>query len=176
MKVVLDDGSLNQQIIKVGKNQDLRYILRVFAKSLEKEITFKLTGIGAKASLLIVYWGKKKNVLKLKATVIHQATQTFSQIEVKGVLQEQAQSFIKGLIKVEKGADQSLGQFTSKTLLLSEQASAHCWPFLEIKNNDVKVSHSVAVSQLNKEELFYLQSRGLNNKSSQKLLIDGFLK
>jgi Fe-S cluster assembly protein SufD len=59
-------------------------------------------------------------------------------------------------------------------LLLSPKARVDTKPQLEITADNVKCSHGATVSQLEADEVFYLQSRGLNETDARNLLIDAF--
>ena len=59
-------------------------------------------------------------------------------------------------------------------MLLSDRAIAYSKPNLEILADDVKASHGATVGQLDENELFYLQSRGLPKKEAHKLLVQAF--
>jgi Fe-S cluster assembly protein SufD len=63
---------------------------------------------------------------------------------------------------------------TNRNLLLSDKAEAVSLPNLEIEADDVKCSHGATVGQLDEEELFYLQSRGLDHRAAERLVIFGF--
>jgi len=60
--------------------------------------------------------------------------------------------------------------------LLNEGARADAIPNLEIQTDEVKCSHAATVSSIPEEQLFYLQSRGLNLQTAQDLIVSGFLK
>mgnify|MGYP002851977610 CR=1 FL=1 len=64
---------------------------------------------------------------------------------------------------------------TNKTLLLSQGAKVDTKPQLEIYADDVKCSHGAAIGQLDHEALFYLQTRGLDQKRARDLLTYGFV-
>jgi Fe-S cluster assembly protein SufD len=63
---------------------------------------------------------------------------------------------------------------TNKNLLLSHQARVDTKPQLEIFADDVKCAHGAAVGQIDEEELFYLQARGINPDLARNLLTYGF--
>ena len=64
---------------------------------------------------------------------------------------------------------------TQSVLLLSDDAKAVATPKLEIKTDEVRVSHSATVGQMDQEQLFYLRSRGLSHDESVRTLIKSFL-
>jgi Fe-S cluster assembly protein SufD len=85
-----------------------------------------------------------------------------------------AHAVFNGQVFVRPGAQQTDAQQASRNLLLSETARVDTKPQLEIFADDVKCSHGAAVGQLDPEEMFYLQSRGLNEQTARNLLTYGF--
>jgi Fe-S cluster assembly protein SufD len=83
-------------------------------------------------------------------------------------------SVFSGNIVVHKGAKGTDTKQESRNLLLSGRAKIDAQPELEILNDDVSCKHGATVGQIDPEELFYLQSRGLNMDASRKLLIYAF--
>ena len=65
------------------------------------------------------------------------------------------------MIKVDPGAQQTDAFQECRNLLLSKRAHADAIPGLEILANDVRCTHAAAIAQIDKEQLFYLRSRGL---------------
>lgn len=144
--------------------------------TLEKELIIKLVGKNAQANLFCATLAQGNRVIKFKTLQHHQAEQTTSSLVVKAVLDQQAKVFCNSMIKVEKKAQQTNAQLENKNILLSKQARVISIPQLEIEANDVKCQHGAAISKLNDEEMFYLQSRGVNLAMTKKLLIEGFLQ
>ena len=60
-------------------------------------------------------------------------------------------------------------------MILSKKARADAIPGLEIETNEVRATHSASVSQIDEEQVFYLESRGLTQSEARKLIILGFL-
>ena len=92
----------------------------------------------------------------------------------KGILDGNARAVFNGKIFVREGAQKTDAMQTNKNLLLSSQARVDTKPQLEIYADDVKCAHGAAVGQLDEEELFYLQARGLNPELGRSLLTYGF--
>jgi len=85
-------------------------------------------------------------------------------------------SSIEGLIKIFEHAKNSDALLIQKTLLCSDEARVYSYPSLEIKNNEVKATHSSAISKIDEEEIFYLRCRGLSYKEAYKECVISFLK
>lgn len=92
----------------------------------------------------------------------------------KGVLDGKSRAVFNGKVFVRHGAQQTDAQQTNKNLLLSEEAHVDTKPQLEIFADDVKCAHGAAVGQLSEDELFYLESRGINPALARNLLTYGF--
>jgi Fe-S cluster assembly protein SufD len=92
----------------------------------------------------------------------------------KGILDDNGRAVFNGKVFVREGAQKTDAMQTNKNLLLSPQARVDTKPQLEIYADDVKCAHGAAVGQLDPEELFYLQARGMNPELSRSLLTYGF--
>ena len=92
----------------------------------------------------------------------------------KGVLDGKSRAVFNGKVFVRHGAQQTDAQQTNKNLLLSEEAHVDTKPQLEIFADDVKCAHGAAVGQLSEDEIFYLESRGINPALARNVLTYGF--
>ena len=61
-------------------------------------------------------------------------------------------------------------------MLVGDRCSANTFPYIEVKNNTASVEHEASTSKINAEQLFYLQSRGLDLEAAISLIINGFCK
>jgi Fe-S cluster assembly protein SufD len=92
----------------------------------------------------------------------------------KCIVDGKARAVFNGQVFVAPRAQGTDAKQQSRNLLLSEAARMDTKPQLEIYADDVKCSHGATVGQLDPEELFYLQSRGLNADDARNLLTYGF--
>ncbi|MGF1601496.1 MAG: Fe-S cluster assembly protein SufD [Thermosynechococcaceae cyanobacterium] len=92
----------------------------------------------------------------------------------KCIVDDQARAVFNGRIFVPKAAQQTNAAQLSRNLLLSPKARVDTKPQLEIVADDVKCAHGATVSQLEDDEVFYLQSRGLNHDNACDLLVKAF--
>ncbi len=92
----------------------------------------------------------------------------------KTIVDGHSRAIFNGRIHVHPGAQQTDARQQARSLLLSEHARVDAKPELEIYADDVKCAHGAAIGQLDPEELFYLQSRGLNLDTARNLLTYGF--
>jgi Fe-S cluster assembly protein SufD len=92
----------------------------------------------------------------------------------KCIVDNSAHGIFNGKVFVPKTAQLTNAAQLNRNLLLSPKAKVNTKPELQITADNVKCSHGATVSQLEADELFYLQSRGLTEENARYLLIDAF--
>jgi Fe-S cluster assembly scaffold protein SufB len=107
-------------------------------------------------------------------TQIHQAAQTMSNVILKGLLAASSRSVHRGMIHIQKHAQQSDARLTSRYLLLHNDAQAYAVPSLEVLTNDVTCAHGSSIGSCDDAHLFYLMSRGIALDHCYQLLTDAF--
>ena len=108
------------------------------------------------------------------SVIDHQQPHCKSHQLYKGILDGNARAVFNGKVFVREGAQKTDALQTNKNLLLSPQARVDTKPQLEIYADDVKCAHGAAVGQIDQEELFYLETRGINPELARSLLTYGF--
>jgi Fe-S cluster assembly protein SufD len=136
----------------------------------------KLAGPGSEARVTGGYAGGPGQHLDYDTTQEHAAPNTDSDLAFRGVLAAGSTAVWRGMIKVDPGAQQTDAFQESRNLLLSPEAHADAIPGLEILADDVRCTHAAAIAQIDKDQLFYLTSRGLDSPTSKSLIIEGFLE
>jgi Fe-S cluster assembly protein SufD len=136
----------------------------------------KLAGPGSEARVTGGYAGGPGQHLDFDTLQEHAAPNTNSDLAFRGVLAAGSTAVWRGMIKVDPGAQQTDAFQESRNLLLSTEAHADAIPGLEIEADDVRCTHAAAIAQIDKEQLFYLTSRGLGPAEAKALIIEGFLE
>lgn len=108
------------------------------------------------------------------SVIDHQGPYCNSRQLYKGILDGNARAVFNGKIFVRHGAQKTDAIQTNKNLLLSDKARVDTKPQLEIFADDVKCAHGAAIGQIDQDELFYLQTRGINPELGRKVLTYGF--
>ena len=106
----------------------------------------------------------------------HIAPNTESDFAFKGALRERASTVWRGMIRVEEDAQKTNAYQENRNLLLSDQAHADSIPGLEIMANDVRCTHGATLGRINREDLFYLMTRGLTRAEAERLIVRGFFQ
>jgi Fe-S cluster assembly protein SufD len=92
----------------------------------------------------------------------------------KFIIGDRAHGIFNGKILVPKSAQLTDAAQLSRNLLLSPKARIDTKPQLEITADNVKCAHGATVSQLEQDQIFYLQARGINATDARKLLVYAF--
>ncbi len=119
--------------------------------------------------------GKNKQTF-YNTHVFHNVGNNESHQLFKSINQDNALFEYNGKVTVKKDAQQINSYQLNQNILLDEYATIHSRPQLFIDADDVKCSHGSTTGDLNKEELFYLMSRGLDKLSSKKLVLRAFVE
>jgi Fe-S cluster assembly protein SufD len=135
-----------------------------------------LAGPGSEARVTGGYAGGPGQHLDYDTTQEHAAPNTNSDLAFRGVLGAGATAVWRGMIRVDPGAQQTDAFQECRNLLLSTEAHADAIPGLEIEADDVRCTHAAAVAQVDREQLFYLTSRGLGEAEAKSLIVEGFLE
>src|SRR5215203_3131432 len=136
-------------------------------------------------SVVMDHEGAETSVDGLYMVGVDQQTDTHSVIDhkqphcnshqlYKGILDGNGRAVFNGKIFVREGAQKTDAMQTNKNLLLSDKARVDTKPQLEIYADDVKCAHGAAVGQIDPEELFYLETRGIGPELGRSLLTYGF--
>jgi Fe-S cluster assembly protein SufD len=133
-----------------------------------------LAGENCETSLNGVWVLKGRREAHQHIFIDHQAPNCFSRQLFKGALKDTSHSSFEGKIMVRQEAQETNAFQLNNNLLLSEGATAESKPNLEIFADNVKASHGATIGQLEKEELFYMQSRGFSSEEAKQLLVHGF--
>ena len=140
------------------------------------EVTTNLNGEGAETNNYGIFFGNKKQQFDLVANSMHNMPDTKSDIFTKGALTDKSKCIYRGLVKIQKNASGSNGYQKEDTLLLSPNAAADSIPDLEINNSDVKCSHGASIGRIDREKLFYLMSRGMDETEATRIYVKGFFE
>ncbi len=139
-------------------------------------MTTNLAGQGSEARVTGGYAGGNSQHLDYDTLQEHAAEDTFSDLAFRGVLAHSSTAVWRGMIKVDEGAQRTDAFQECRNMLLSPDAHADAIPGLEILADDVACTHAAAIAQVDKDQLFYLNSRGLSEEEGRSLVVEGFLQ
>ena len=147
----------------------------VFMQNVSGKFTFEINVEDVELDIFGIFTGKNKDIFTLETIQHHNAPGCRSNLFIKGVFDDESKFNYKGLIRIEKNGEKSHAYQKNQNLVLSPNTFVQSEPDLEILNNDVFCTHGSTIGKLNKEQIFYAKSRGLDEKEAEKLLVDGFI-
>ena len=138
------------------------------------DTTAVLDGEGIECSLNGLYLVRGRQHCDFHTRMDHAKPRCTSRQLYKGILDNQASGVFNGRIVVRQDAQKTDAIQSSRSLLLSGEATINTQPQLEIFADDVKCTHGAAVGALDDEAIFYLQTRGIGEAASRGLLTYAF--
>jgi Fe-S cluster assembly protein SufD len=138
------------------------------------DIETELNGDGSETHIVGAFFGHNDQHFDVNARVWHQAEHTTADLVTRGVLDDQARSVYEGVQDVGRDAWDTNSYQRENTLMLSDDSEADASPKLIINNHDTEASHSATVGQVDKEDLFYMTSRGIPPLQARNMLVEGF--
>jgi len=135
-----------------------------------------LMGERAHGEILSIAFAGKGQHQDAGGKIIHAAPNTTSNIFAKSISKDGGRSSYRGLLEVAKGAHGSKSKVVCDALLLDPQSRTDTYPTIRIGEDDVDVGHEASVTKVGEEQLFYLQSHGLNEEEAAKLIVNGFIE
>jgi Fe-S cluster assembly protein SufD len=133
-----------------------------------------LRGESGTSRLRAAFIGRDQQMLDFRTLQDHLAPRTTSDLLFMGAVADQAHSVYSGLIRVRRGAVRSDAMQTNHNLVLDEGAHADSVPNLDIEENDVRCSHGSTVGPVDEEQRYYLESRGVEPETAERLIVAGF--
>jgi Fe-S cluster assembly protein SufD len=162
---------------RVERDAELDWVAGGFGSKRGKtRIQNDLAGQGATSRVTGAYFADGDQHLDYDTFQEHMAPNTTSDFAFKGALRDEATAVWRGMIRVEKEAQKTNAYQENRNLMLSEKAHADSIPGLEILANDVRCTHGATLGQVDREQLFYLMSRGLSRGEAERIVVRGFFQ
>ncbi|MDR5710381.1 MAG: Fe-S cluster assembly protein SufD, partial [Armatimonadota bacterium] len=160
---------------EVGRDASLASFVSAFGGSVVKDfIQVHLRGPGGSSEMLGAFFTADRQHYDHHTLQEHFAPHTTSDLLYKNAVLDAARSIFAGLIRVHPGAQRTNAFQSNRNLLLSPDARADSKPELEIMANDLRCTHGSAVSRLDEQHVFYLQTRGLTRQQAVHMMVEGF--
>jgi Fe-S cluster assembly protein SufD len=160
---------------RVERDAELDWVAGGFGSKKGKiRIENDLAGEGATSRVTGAYFADGSQHLDYDTFQEHIAPHTTSDFAFKGALRDRATAVWRGMIRVEPEAQRTNAYQENRNLLLSPKAHADSIPGLEIQANDVRCTHGATIGQVDRDQLFYLMTRGLSRSEAERLIVRGF--
>ena len=169
--------SINRTNNEVGRDGFFSSLtVALGGKQVKSDIATYLQGPGAASEVQGLVLGLGHEHFNCNTIEEHNAPDTKSDINFRVALKDSASSVYQGTIRVDKCAQRTNAFQSNKNLLLGGDSRADSIPKLEILADDVKCSHGATVGPVDKEQVFYLMSRGLKAGEAEELIVLGFFR
>lgn len=163
----------SQQNIILEPQVDTQYVI---IPEGETSVDVVLNKEGISTEFLALFALKDSESVSLSTRSIHKVKHTTCMVNVKGALFDSSVSNYIGKIIIEKPAQQTTSYLEDNVLSIGDKTRNASQPILEIEADDVKASHGATTGRINADQIYYLMSRGLSKKDSEKIIISGFFE
>jgi len=108
--------------------------------------------------------------------MVHIGRNTRSNIVSKGISAGNSKNTYRGLVQVGPKATNAKNYSQCDSLLISNQAEANTFPYIQVQNSSAKIEHEASVSKVGEEQIFYFQQRGISVEKAVSIIMMGFCK
>ncbi|WP_426688083.1 Fe-S cluster assembly protein SufD [Rhodanobacter ginsengiterrae] len=159
-----------------ARSEATLHVVELGGALVRHDLQVELIGDEAKLHTRGVFMPHGRQHIDTQLAIRHQALNTASSSNWRGVANDRARGVFRGAIVVAPGADGSDASLSNKNLLLSPGAEIDTKPELEIYADEVQAAHGATVGQLDERSLFYLRSRGIPLAEARALLTAAFCR
>lgn len=167
--------NFTRENIVIDKDGSVDWIFGALGSRLTKNFSdLNLVGQGSTGKMSGFYFADNEQHLDHDTQQNHLAPNTTSDLLFKGALLDKSRSIWQGMIYVAPEATKTDGYQANRNLVLSRDARADSIPGLEILTDDVRCTHGATVGKIDEEQIFYLESRGIQKRQAERLIVEGF--
>jgi Fe-S cluster assembly protein SufB len=135
-----------------------------------------LKGRGATDNHITIAFAGEGQDIDTGAKVYHNAPDTKSTIESKSIAKDGGRTNYRGLVHIADGAEDSSTSVECDALMFDNDSTSDTMPYMEINESKVDVAHEATVGKIGDEDVFYLQSRGLDDDDAKQMIVAGFIE
>lgn len=156
---VLENSSIIHNLIDVGGK------VRLYNSYLES------IGYESKNYFNNIYLGINNDLIDINYDMKNIGKRSINNLKVEGALNDSSKKNFRGTIDFLEGSTKSDGQENENCVLLSDNTRARSLPMLLCHEEDVIGAHGESTGKIDKDKLFYLETRGLSEKEAIKLIV-----
>jgi Fe-S cluster assembly protein SufB len=135
-----------------------------------------LKGRGASDNHITIAFAGEGQDIDTGAKVYHNAPNTKSTIESKSISKDGGRTNYRGLVHIADGAENSSTAVECDALMFDNESTSDTMPYMEINESKVDVAHEATVGKIGDEDIFYLQTRGLDDDDAKQMIVSGFIE
>ncbi len=157
------EGKMATNLINAGGNR-IRYRSSIDANG---------NGGKVQTNNIIIGFDAQRIDIAEKTKNINEGTESLS--DTRAIMMGNSAAVIKGFSKIEKGARRSVSRINERGVVNGNDAYIYLIPDMSIDESDVVATHAGAAAPIDKDEVFYMQSRGIDEDTARFLIMAGFL-
>ena len=131
---------------------------------------------GSSATWKMASLSAKNDNKKIAINIEHLTPNSNGLVDNYGVCKDNGKLEFAGANHIKKGAKKTQTRQSARIMLLDKESDGIAKPILKIDESDVIASHAGAIGQVNEDQLFYLESRGLKENEARELIVLGYFK
>ena len=108
--------------------------------------------------------------------MIHLGRNTRSTIVSKGISAGRGQNCYRGLVRIQRSAENARNYTQCDSMLIGDQCGAHTFPYIDVRNPSAQVEHEATTSKIGEDQIFYCQQRGISEEDAVSMIVNGFCK
>ncbi len=176
--LTFNNGNADKVVLKANLKKGaslIVYNMIISGKDVSIDEQIFLEDSSAKAEVLNVCLGYDEAKINSLIHIYHNFKETDSDLETYAIALDNSVLTLDNNATIKNGCHKSIVHQKAKGLNLSSNSTIKAQPNLYIDEYDVEASHSASVGNINKDELFYLMSRGLKEADARKIVVLGFI-
>lgn len=135
-----------------------------------------LVGVHAKTNWFLSALVDQKHSKIYNISFLHKQTHTTADMKNFGVIIDDSKLIFSGTSAIFENMSKAETHQTAKIIIFDDKAIAKADPILAIHHNDVAASHAATVGKVNSDHMFYMQSRGISELDTKRLITKGYLE
>lgn len=170
-------ATFSHETVVASVDRDAHFYNNTFSfegAMVRNNLTINLENENCEGHMYGLFLLDKKSHVDNNTSVDHQQPNSYSNELYKGILDEKSTGIFNGKIYVRQDAQKTNAFQANNNILLSDDATLHTKPQLEIWADDVKCSHGCTSGQLDEDAIFYLRARGIAEKSAKAMILNAF--
>lgn len=164
----------NSLVRQVGMSTVNSFVFSLDGNVVRNNSIFSIEEEFCESNFYGLYFPNEKSLIDNHTVADHKRANCVSNELYKGIIGDQGKGVFNGKIYVRQDAQKTNAFQSNRNILLSDSATINTKPQLEIWADDVKCSHGCTTGQIDKEALFYLQSRGISEEQAKSMLLMAF--
>lgn len=135
-----------------------------------------LVGKGAKVEMLSLAMAGAGQQQDTGGKAVHLASQTSSIIRSKSFSHHGGITSYRGLVKIAPRVKDVKSKTVCQALILDDKSVSNTYPAIAAIGPNCELAHEATVSKISEEQIFYLQSRGIDKSEAEAMIVNGFIK